>query len=91
MKKKIGHWCDCGECTEKHYIDDGEQIVCDTCGKDIIEEKWGIPITINFGYGSELDGNEYHFDDLKCLLSFTLDEMKKENPENRFEYGKETK
>jgi len=85
MKKIEEHICK--ECGINHII--SETIICDTCGKDIIEEKWGIPITINFGYGSELDGNEYHFDDLKCLLSFTLDEMKKENPENRFEYGKE--
>ena len=62
-------------------------IKCDTCGK---KTDFGTsPIHLEFGYGSGLDGNEYHFDNLKCLFDFVIDEMKKGNPENRFEYGKE--
>ena len=62
---------------------------CDTCGEELITKFSGIPITIRFGYGHTLDGEEYHFDNWKCLLQFILYEMKKENPINKdLEFGK---
>jgi YHS domain-containing protein len=57
-------------------------IKCDTCGDNLITKFLGIPITISFGYGSNLDGEEYHFCSYKCLLKFVLNENKKENPRN---------
>jgi hypothetical protein len=51
------------------------QFNCDTCGQFLNQ---GIPITISFGYGSELDGEEYHFCSNECLLSFIEAELKKE-------------
>jgi len=66
-----------------------ESIICDTCGENLIKEFFGIPVYLIYGYGSNLDGNEYHFCSNKCLFRFVAEELKKENPENRFEYGKE--
>jgi len=66
-----------------------ESYSCDTCGDNIITKCQGIPITISFGYGSDLDMEEYHFCGYKCLLKFILDEMKKENPRTYLEFGKE--
>lgn len=48
---------------------------CDTCGDQL---EIGVPITISFGYGHGLDGEEYHFCKYQCLLTFILDELKKE-------------
>ncbi|HUS51199.1 MAG TPA: hypothetical protein VMZ91_13610 [Candidatus Paceibacterota bacterium] len=85
MKKIEQHICK--ECQTYHI--ERETFICDTCGKDTIRECLGVPITIQFGYGSDLDGEEYHFDTLKCLLRFILDEIRKQNPENRFVYGRD--
>lgn len=49
---------------------------CDTCGNQL---EIGVPITISFGYGHNLDGEEYHFCNYQCLLPFILGELKKEN------------
>jgi YHS domain-containing protein len=53
---------------------------CDTCGKDNLTGDCSqVPITINFGWGSELDGEEYHFCSYNCLIKFAENEQKKEN------------
>jgi YHS domain-containing protein len=65
------------------------QFLCDTCGKDLIKEHLGVPITTEFSYGSELDGEIYHFCGYTCLLQFITAELKKTQPkDDRFEYGK---
>jgi hypothetical protein len=64
----------CGECGSSI----GDHYRCDTCGKDLIIEYLGIPITLSCGYGSPLDGTEYHFCDSICLLDFISAEQKKE-------------
>lgn len=69
--------CDCGKCD--CIID--RQYVCDICGENLNQ---GLPITISFGYGSGLDGTEYHFDKFKCVLRFVLQELKKIQKENYF-------
>lgn len=51
---------------------------CDTCGKDLLKEINGIPITVEFSYGSPLDGEEYHFCNYQHLLEFIVNELKKE-------------
>lgn len=54
----------CEKCNSKH-----ENYSCDTCGLNLtIDNK--LPIEINFGYGSDLDGEEYHFCSLKCISDF---------------------
>lgn len=40
---------------------------CSEC-KKILD--LGIPITIEFGYGSEYDGNEEKFCSVECLIVF---------------------
>lgn len=70
MKKEII----CNECShisETNYY-------CDTCSDNLITKYLGIPITVSFSYGSDLDGEEYHFCNLKCILDFILNEQKKE-------------
>lgn len=74
---------ECKECggEEKQYL-------CDTCGVDLLFENLGLPVTISFGYGSELDGEEYHFCNLNCLKKFINDEISKDKPkDNRFIFG----
>jgi YHS domain-containing protein len=61
---------------------------CDTCGESTQTKWYGVPIKLEFTYGSSLDGETYHFCSLKCLKDFVLNEIKKENPETRFELGK---
>jgi len=51
---------------------------CDTCGKSTESGEF-IPIRIEFGYGSNLDGEAYDFCSYQCLLRFIIDELKKEN------------
>ena len=51
---------------------------CDTCGTDLPKEFLGVPITVNFGYGSPLDGLEAHFCDFKCVNLFFIGELKKQ-------------
>ena len=53
---------------------------CDTCGIDLLKKIHGIPIELSFGYGHELDGEEYHFCGNKCLLKFVIAEENKNNP-----------
>ena len=61
----------CEKCNSEH-----ENFFCDTCGNNLtIDCK--LPITISFGYGSPLDGEEYHFCSYQCLLRFIIDELKK--------------
>jgi len=78
MKKEIK--CDCDKCDciiDTHYV-------CDVCGGTMPFET----ITMSFGYGSGLDGEEYHFDKYKCVLRFILEELKKEQKENYSVGGK---
>ena len=66
-----------------------EEYNCDTCEKDLLSAFHGIPITVDFSYGNELDGSTYHFCDYKCLLRFITQELRKQNPvDERFEFGK---
>ena len=66
------------------------QYLCDTCGKDLLKKYQGIPFTLECGYGSGLDGEEYDFCGFTCLLQFITAELRKTQPkETRFEYGKE--
>jgi YHS domain-containing protein len=57
------------------------QRICDTCGCDDMKEgKYrGLPIDVEFGYGSILDGNNYCFCTLQCLKKFVDAEIEKEN------------
>jgi hypothetical protein len=55
---------------------------CDTCGDNLITKHLGIPITISFGFGHNLDGEKYHFCSNRCLLKFIIAEENKENPRN---------
>ena len=50
---------------------------CDTCGRDNLQ--WGnfIPIHLDFGYGSDLDGANYDFCSLECAIKFLTNEFKK--------------
>ena len=43
---------------------------CDNCEKNLIEECQGIPVTIEFGYGSSLDFESYHFCCNRCCITF---------------------
>jgi len=61
---------------------------CDTCGDNLITKHLGIPITISFGFGHNLDGEKYHFCSNKCLLKFIIAEENKENPRKDLEFGK---
>jgi hypothetical protein len=70
MKKIEEHICK--ECGTYHIT--GETIICDTCGEKL---NIGIPIIISFGYGNDLDGEEYHFDKLECLFRFVVKEALK--------------
>ena len=80
-KEKICKTC------QRNTIDD---YLCDTCGKDLKKKYIGIPITLEFSYGHELDGETYHFCNYTCLLQFITAELRKTQPkETRFEYGKE--
>jgi len=54
------------------------EYLCDTCGKDLLKDVYGVPITVEFGYGSELDGEDYHFDNYSCLLKFITAELRKQ-------------
>lgn len=69
--KKIIQCTECGQDSQPDYF-------CDTCGENLVTKFHGIPITISFGYGSNLDGEEYHFCEYKCLLRFIIEELKKE-------------
>jgi len=61
---------------------------CDTCGKELLVEFLGVPISVDFGYGHELDGEEYHFCTYTCLLQFITAELKKtQSKDERFIYG----
>jgi len=70
MKKEI-------ICTECNHIAE-TNYYCDTCSDNLITKYLGIPITVSFGYGSDLDGEEYYFCNLKCLNQFIEAENKKE-------------
>lgn len=54
------------------------EYICDTCGMNLLNEMFGIPITIDFSYGHILDGNEYHFCTLICAQQFIENELSKE-------------
>ena len=60
----------CGSIMDTFYT-------CDTCGEDLLMKHHGIPITVEFSYGHELDGTEYHFCCYQCLLKFVIEELKK--------------
>lgn len=64
-------------CTECNHISE-INYYCDTCSDNLITKYSGIPITVSFSYGSDLDGEEYHFCSYKCLLEFIVAEEKKE-------------
>ena len=59
---------------------------CDTCGNKL---DTGVPITIAFGYCSNLDGEEYHFCSEGHAIRFLVDELRKQNPRTDIEFGKE--
>jgi YHS domain-containing protein len=73
---------ECSKISETNYY-------CDNCGVNLMTACLGIPITISFSYGSSLDGETYEFCSLEHLQEFILNEIKKQNPENRFIYGGE--
>jgi hypothetical protein len=50
---------------------------CDTCGIDLLREMYGVPITVEFSYGHELDGEAYHFCGYECLSNFIAGELNK--------------
>ena len=50
---------------------------CDNCGRNLLKDYLGIPITIDFGYGHILDSEQYHFCHNHCLLVFINEEIKK--------------
>lgn len=59
---------------------------CDTCGKTTKKGNF-IPIALDFSYGHDLDGNNYDFCSLKCLLEFVINEYLKENPRKNITFG----
>jgi hypothetical protein len=61
-------------CSKCYNIE--EEISCDTCGINL-SFSYGSPITVEFGYGHTLDGENYHFCSNKCLLEFINNESKK--------------
>jgi len=67
------------ECQECGYFY-GDTYSCDTCGKDLLSEFFGIPLTLDCSYGHYLDGTEYHFCNFSCLLQFISKELVKVNP-----------
>jgi len=76
MLKKI--ICErCGEESLKFYY-------CDQCGEELVA---GIPFEIDCGFGSHLEGNDYHFCSIKCLTTFVLAENKKFNKQTNTLYG----
>jgi hypothetical protein len=80
MKKEII----CQECPCPYII--GTEIICDTCGTKLnLIYELGEDTVIELKF----NGVDYDFCNWKCLLSFVLGELKKQNPETRFEYGRE--
>jgi len=80
MIKRKGHWCHCEACNSEHYIDDGYDIICDTCGQtclDYYEIGKVTRIEINLG------GIICHFDSLQCAFRFIIEELKKERKNNQ--------
>jgi YHS domain-containing protein len=77
MKKEI-------ICTECNHIAE-TKYYCDTCGRDLII---GVPVTLSCGYGSPLDGEEYHFCNEKCAIKFLITEEVKNNPRTSIEFGR---
>jgi YHS domain-containing protein len=73
------------DCCNKVVKDD---FFCDTCEEDLLTKYLGVPITINFSYGHELDGSEYHFCNFSCLLKFIATELMKQKREESLN-GKE--
>lgn len=65
----------CGECNHSGY-----DYICDTCGDNLINKFYGVPITVSFGYGHSLDTEEVHFCNEQCQLQYILNELKKQNP-----------
>lgn len=74
----------CEECGGHNF----EEYNCDTCEKNLLSAFYGVPITVEFSYGHELDGSEYHFCNYKCLLRFITQELRKQSKDERFEFGK---
>ena len=62
---------ECNKISETNYY-------CDTCSDNLITKCQSIPITVSFGYGNPLDGEEYYFCSYQCLLDFISTEQKKE-------------
>ena len=75
----------CPECN----VDSIYDFYCDYCGKDLIKNFLGVPITVDYSCGHDLDGTINHFCDNECLIKFHQDEMSKQNPNNPFITGKE--
>ncbi len=44
--------------------------ICSECKKIL---KLGIPIEIEFGYGSEYDGNSEKFCSMECAINFLIE------------------
>jgi DNA polymerase II large subunit len=77
MKKEIR--CDCGICNQ--IVD--TQIICDICGeklRDYSRQEIGKAILNHKGNPIKLtiEGVDYDFDCLQCLLLFIAEELKKE-------------
>ncbi len=70
------------KCKECNCVKE-KQCICDTCGCSDFKEGLyhGMPIDLEFGYGSQLDSNSYCFCSLLCLKVFINAEIEKENKE----------
>jgi YHS domain-containing protein len=66
------------------------EILCDTCGKNLVAEFHGVPITTEFSYGHPLDGSEYNFCNYRCLLRFIVAELNKMQDANKSNYKEKT-
>lgn len=73
--KKETECIECGKIAEVNYY-------CEVCGINLMTKYLGIPITISFGYGSNLDGEEYHFCYESHAVRFLEMEITKNNPIN---------
>lgn len=63
-------------CTEGNHIAE-TNYYCDICGKNLLYVCQGIPYELQCSYGSDLDGNIYHFCCLEHLNQFVQQEIAK--------------
>jgi len=79
---KLKHCPECGYANGYDYF-------CDNCEKDLLKKLQGVPLTVEYSYGHDLDGTVNHFCSNECLISFHVDEINKQTPDDRFITGKE--